>query len=448
MMKTKRILSLVLILSILTGLGVCGVASAAGAAAEPVDPAGGYLLTGVTGGEGSDLEIVSRAVDLGARFYLFLKEDGSGFMRFMEAEIPLSWEDAGIVIAPQRKITRDITLPCAYDAGAVSIRTPVYTMDFRAMTAAELSDYEVNGPGSLGGILGGIVQGLLGKLGSSPVDSLLSALQLGSTLLNQLEPIPEGDVTVGTVSGTVNGLDYTILGAEHVQDPEGRDVIAFYFDVTNPTDELRALWIETFEATQGGEYLEDVFEAEAVPEAFNVNYEFAPGRTIRAAAMFAFDPAGGKVSFRIRSYYDPSSTLCYYADPQALSGAPETPFAFDSDPSIPEIFLDLPDETENVSFGGAEFFNYEDEFSAMRFFIRYPNDSDRDEDYLFHFCDVYQDGVELPRIWDDPDTVDHEEEHIRAGAVRLRTGSPVVVVVTEETASDQIVVAAKVFEVG
>ena len=444
MMKLKRILSLLLTLSLLMGICVCGTASAAG----PADPAGGYLLTGVTGGEGSDLEIISRAVELGARFYLFLEEDGSGFMRFMEAEIPLSWDENGITIAPQRKLTKNITLPCAYDAGAVSIRTPVYTMDFRAMTAAELRDSEVNGPGSLGGILGGIVQGLLGKLGSSPVDSLLSVLALGSTLFDKEVPIPDGAVTAGTVSGTVNGLDYVILGADHVQDPEAGDLIVFYFDVTNNTDESRTLWIETFDASQGGAFLEPVFGAEAVPEAFNVNYDFVPGRTIRAAAMFQFDPAGGKVSFRISSYYDQGSTLCYYADPKALSGAPETPFRFDDDPSLPEMFLDLPEGTENVSFGGVEFFNYQDEYSAMRFFIRCPNDSEDDANYLYHFWDAYQDGVSLTGIWDDPDTVDSEEDHIRAGAVRLRTGSPVIIVVYEETNTDIDIVAAKVFEVG
>ena len=233
-----------------------------------------------------------------------------------------------------------------------------------------------------------------------------------------------------------------------MQDPEAGDLIVFYFDVTNNTDESRTLWIETFDASQGGAFLEPVFGAEAVPEAFNVNYDFVPGRTIRAAAMFQFDPAGGKVSFRISSYYDQGSTLCYYADPKALSGAPETPFRFDDDPSLPEIFLDLPEGTENVSFGGVEFFNYQDEYSAMRFFIRCPNDSEDDANYLYHFWDAYQDGVSLTGIWDDPDTVDSEEDHIRAGAVRLRTGSPVIIVVYEENNTDIDIVAAKVFEVG
>ena len=51
-------------------------------------------------------------------------------------------------------------------------------------------------------------------------------------------------------------------------------------------------------------------------------------------------------------------------------------------------------------------------------------------------------------VRDDPDTVDSEEDHIRAGAVRLRTGSPVIIVVYEETNTDTDIVAAKVFEVG
>lgn len=448
MLKTKRILSLVLTLCMLTGLCLGGAASAAGSSAENAAPAGGYLLTGITGGEGTDLEIVSRVVDLGACFYLFLEADGSGCMRFMEAEIPLSWDDGGIVIAPQGKITKNIVLPCDRDADAASIRTALYTMDFRALTDEELKDYEVNGPGSLGGMVGAIVQGLLAKLGGSPVDSLLSALALGSLPVDTEEPIPDGDFTDGTVSGTVNGLDYTILGAAHVQDPEAGDLIAFYFDATNTTDELRALWTEGFDASQNGEFLECVFEAEDVPEAFYVNFNFVPGRTIRAAALFAFDPAGGKVSFRISSYQDKGSTLFYYADPEALTGAPETPFAFDSDPSLPGMFKDLPEATENVSFEDVEFFTCEDGSSAMRYFVRFPNDSEEDANYMYHYCDAYQDGVELARIWDDPDTVGSEEEHIRAGAVRLRTGSPVMIVVTEETYSGEAPVAAKVVEVG
>ena len=124
------------------------------------------------------------------------------------------------------------------------------------------------------------------------------------------------------------------------------------------------------------------------------------------------------------------------------------PFAFDGDPSLPEMFMDLPEETANVSFEGVEFFTCEDGENAMRYFVRFPNDSEDDADYMYHYCDAYQDGVELARIWDDPDTVGNEEEHIRAGAVRLRTGSPVMIVVTEETYAGEAPAAAKVFEIG
>ena len=443
----KRTLSLVLTLSMLLALCVCGTASAADAGEEPaVDPSGGYILTGITGGKGSNLEIISRAVDLGARFFLFLEKDGTGFMRFMEAEIPLSWDDSGIVIAPQGKLTKNIVLPCVYDEGAVSIRTRVYTMDFRALTDAELADYQTNGPGSLGGMLDKLVQGLLSKLGDSPTMSLISALAQGLLQPDEIVPIPDGELTSGTVSGTVNGLEYTILGAEHRQDAEAHDMIVFYYDVKNCTDEIRALWYEDFDASQGGQFLEPVYVSEDVPENFNTNLDFVPGRTLRAASMFMYDPEGGKVSFRISSCFDKDNTLCYYADPQALSGAPELPFAFDDDPSIPEIFEGLPEETENVSFEGVEFFTYGDGKSAMRYYVRYPNDSEETANSLFHYSDVFQDGVQLESIFDDPDTVSNPEEHIKARAVILRTGSPVIIVVSEETGSGEAAVAAKVLD--
>ena len=176
-----------------------------------------------------------------------------------------------------------------------------------------------------------------------------------------------------------------------------------------------------------------------------MNFEFVPGRTIRSAAAFEFDPAGGKVSFRLSSPYDHDSTLCYYADPQSLSGAPAEPFRFDDDPAIPAMFNSLPERTENISFEEPEFFTAGDGSRAMRCFIRVPNDSEDSNDYMYHYSTAFQDGVELAGIWNDPDTVNDPENQIRASAVRLRTGSPVIVVVTEETDSGNPYVAAKVF---
>ena len=464
----KKILAVILALCMLSALCACAGGTAAGSVKtveaeptpeptpepspeptpEPYDPTGGYKLTGMTGGEGSDLEIVKRVVDMGVNLFLFLEADGSGSMRFMEAEIPLSWDNSSITIPPQGRSTKEVVLPCAYsEDGSVSIRTLAYTLSFRALTDAERADYEANGSGSLGGMVGAVVQTLLGKMGGDTVESLLMSLAMGSLGPDEAAPIPDGDFTVGTVSGTVHDLAYTILGAEHRQDAGAGDVIVFYFDVTNSTDELRALWFESYEASQGGEFLECVYALDDVPETMNVNFEFVPGRTIRCAAAFEFDPAGGKVSFRLSSAYDGENTLCYYADPQALSGAPAVPFRFDDDPSIPAMFIDLPERTENVSFEAPEFFTAGDGSRAMRYFIRVPNDSEDSSDYLYHYCTAFQDGVELAGIWDDPGTVSDPENHIRAYAVRLRTDSPVIIVVTEETDSGEICVAAKVFNV-
>lgn len=468
----KRLLAILLVMCMLPALCACGAegSSAAGEAAPvetavsepepetvtepspeptpaPYDPSGAYTLTGITGGEGSDLEIVKRAVEMGMSFFLFLEEDGTGRMRFMEAEIPLNWDDETIIIPPLGKSTKTLYLPCSCEEGAVSIRTLAYTMDFRALTDEELADYEANGSGSLSGMAGAIVQGLIDSLGGNMVEDLLFSLALGSLGPSEVEAIPDGEFTAGNVIGTVHDLEITILGADHLKDPEAGDVIVLYFEAKNCTDELRALWYEDVDASQGGKFLESVYEVDMVPEIYNMDFEFIPGRTIRAAAAFMFDPEGGKISFRISSYYDKENALFYYADPQALSGAPAEPFVFDADPALPAMFKGLPEKTENVSFEGVEFFTY-DEGRAMRFFLHLPNDSEaEDDDYLYHYCDLYQDGIELARIWDDPDTEGSVKEHLAAGAVRLRTESPVMIVVTEEDDSGTAIVAAKVFEV-
>ena len=99
----KKFLSVFLTLCLLLALAPCGVLAAAEGNAAP---AGGYKLRAVTGGAGSDLEIVSAVLDLGVDFYLILGGDGSGCMRFMEAEIPLSWDDDSLIIPPMGQSRR------------------------------------------------------------------------------------------------------------------------------------------------------------------------------------------------------------------------------------------------------------------------------------------------------------------------------------------------------
>ena len=140
----KKALAILLALSLFLTLPVCsGTAAAVSVEAEDAPPAGGYKLTGIAGGEGSDLEIVSAVIKLGVNYYLFLQEDGSGCMRFMEAEIPLSWDEESIIIPPRGKIPESLELPCTYEDGVLSIQTLAYSMDFTPMTDEEQAQYGV-----------------------------------------------------------------------------------------------------------------------------------------------------------------------------------------------------------------------------------------------------------------------------------------------------------------
>ena len=425
----KKFLALFLTLCMLLALAPCGALAAAEGNAGP---AGGYKLRSVTGGAGSDLEIVSAVLDLGVDFYLILGGDGSGCMRFLEAEIPLSWDDDSLIILPMGQNRRILELPYTCAGGALTIRTQAYSMEFAAMTESELADYEANGSGTLGGMLGALVQSLVGSMDGDLVESLLFSLAMG-VMDDAAEPIPEGEPSVGPVTGTVNGLEFTVLGAERVQDEEAGEVIVFWVDVTNRSDEIKAVWYYDVEAGQGGEFLEPVFELDGVPELFNVNYEFLPGKTIRCAEAFIFDPDGGTVGLRIGDYEE-EDTVLYYADPQDLSGAPAEPFAFNAGPVIRSALEELPEETGDVSVERIEFFTAEDGSDAMRFGIRVPETAGGDdEEAPFYFCDAYQDGVELRRLWDDPGFEDGEDETLYTGVCLLRTDSPVLLVISEET---------------
>ena len=422
----KKTLSIFLTLALLLALAPCG-ALAAGAGA---DAAGGYMLTAVAGGAGSDLEIVSAVLDLGANFYLILREDGTGCMRFLEAEVPLNWDDDSLVIPPLGQNPRTLEIPYACVDGALKISTAVYSMEFRAMTEDELADYELNGPGSLNGMIGALVQSLVGSMDGDLVESLIFSLAMGAAD-DKTEPLPDGEPTEGTVTGTVDGLEFTVLGAEHVQDGELGDIILFWFDVTNQSDEIKAVWTYELDAGQDGEFLEPEYESDVVPEQYNVNLEFFPGKTIRCAEAFFFDPDGGVVGFRIGDYGS-DDTVLYYADPQNLSGAPAEPYAFDAEPADYALYEELPGETEDVGVERVGFFTDGDGNPLMRGELRVPEFSEEDEEAPFYFCDIYQDGVELPRIWDDPGFEDAEDKSLSGFACRLRTDSPVLIVIAEE----------------
>ena len=423
--------------------------------AEAISPVGTYKLTGQTGNSERDLSGVLNIVKMGGSLYLSLKEDGSGTMNLLEAEIPLEWDDSDIIIPPgeENDLTEPVRIPYTCEEESLKMNTPDYSLDFSRLTAQELAEYSEKGSGSLKGQLNRISQMLVSDVEEGLGDLLFFAMtQFGN---DSIDHVPEGEPSEGPVTGTVNGISFTILGADQVQSDEG-PLIAFYFEATNTTDEYREIWYYGFDAGQDGSYLEETWGLSDIPEEYNVNYGIAPGRTIRGASSYEYDPDGGVVAFVISSFEDKDNTVVYFADPRNLSGAPAEPFAFDNDPSVPEYVEALPEESAEILMESAEYFTDEDGDNAVRFYFTFRNTSETDEVPFYHnyTCYALQDGISLPVLMNS-DSNEEElnygeeikpgQEILCASSYKLRTGSPVSFVVHKD--NEESDVAAKTYEI-
>ena len=430
----KKILSILLALTMLLSVtALTGTTAAAADNKEPVNPVGVYKLAELNSGSGSNLAIISSIVNMGVDFFLTVREDGTGSMEFLEAKVPLEWDNDRIVFRAGKgdAFPGQVKVPYICENDTLTITTQAYSMKFRATSEEERADYEANGAGSLVGLAGRVAQNLIRRMDGGLVEGLLFDLALGMLDSKEPEPIPEGEPSNESGAGTVKGMEFTVLGADSVQ-YKGVDYIVLFFDAANRSDRLLAVWTYELEAMQNGEFLEVSWDLDSViPESFNVNYDVYPGRSIRCAAVFTYDPDGGTVGFRIRNDWSEDSLL-YYADPNDLSGAPAEPFAFDADPSIPAELEKLPHETEHVRIEKAEFFKDEGG-EAVQFSYRYLGLTE-DETYQY-ICVALQDGIGLNWIWDATGPEENAEENpecLRTYACRLRTGSPVVLVVYKE----------------
>lgn len=461
----KKILAILLSLTLLLSLTACGNTASAAASVSGADPsaksgspAGSYKLTGQTGGQGEQMDVIVRIVDLGADLYLTLKEDGTGTVNLLEAEIPVEWDDDDILVHPPKGsgLKDPVRIPYTCKDDSLKISTSEYALQFNRLTEKELAEYKANGAGSLKSGISRIVQKLAGGLEGDLTDILLFALMQGG-MSNETPPIPAGEPSKDSVTGNVDKMKFTVLGAEQLQNEEG-PIIVFYYDVTNMSDEFQEIWYYDFDASQKDEFLEDVWEHDSVPEAFNVNLGIAPGRTLRGASMYKYDPDGGVVGFRISCDDDKDSTVLYYADPGKLSGAPAEPFVFDADPSVPEYARELPEETKDVRMENTEFFTDEDGDPAVRFYFTFRNNSENGDAAFIdeHARYALQDGFELVERFtgdscEEESNIGKEirqgEEILCAESFKLRTGSPVAFVLVEETEKGDIPFAGKVVEV-
>ena len=410
--------------------------TAAQAAADPApsaeaqSPVGSYKLTGHSGNLEEEMNDIINIVRLGGSLYLTLKEDGTGSINLLEAELPLEWDGSDIIIQPREG--SDLTDPV------------------RISYACEGESLKMSGQLSM------ISQMVVSNIEDNLGDLLLLALTLGEKA--DEKPIPEGEPSAGPVTGTVNGMTFTILGADQAQSDEG-PLIVFYYEAVNTTDDYQEFWYYDFEASQNGSFLETTWGLVDIPEEFNVNLGMAPGRTLRCASVFKYDPDGGAAGFRISDSDDKDNTVLYYADPRNLSGAPAEPFTFDADPSVPEYVQALPEEVEEVRIENAEFFKDEDGKDTVRVYFTFRNTSEKDQVpfYQNYFYYALQDGILLPMNFiEDPKEEENNtgveinpgEEILCANCFELRTGSPVSFVVYEDKGpNEKVYVAAKTYEV-
>ena len=438
--------------------------TAAQASAEPdpsapaQSPVGSYKLTSHTGNLEEEMNDIINIVRLGGNLYLTLKEDGSGSINLLEAELPFEWDDRDIIIQPREgsDLTDPVRISYACEGESLKMSTSDYSLDFGRLNEQELAEYTEKGAGSLKGQLSTISQMVVSKIEDNLGDLLLLALTLGEKAAEK--PIPEGEPSAGPVAGTVNGITFTILGADQAQSDEG-PLIVFYYEAVNTTDDYQEIWYYDFEASQNSSFLETTWGLVDIPEEFNVNLGMAPGRTLRCASVFKYDPDGGAAGFRISCSDDKDNTVLYYADPGNLSGAPAESFAFDADPSVPDYVQALPEEIEQVRIENAEFFTDEDGKDTVRVYFTFRNTSEEDQVpfYQNYFYYALQDGILLPMNFiDDPKEEENNtgveinsgEEILCANCFELRTGSPVSFVVYEDKGPyEKVYVAAKTFQV-
>ncbi len=182
-------------------------------------------------------------VRLGGSLYLTLKEDGTGSINLLEAELPLEWDDSDIIIQPREgsDLTDPVRISYACEGESLKMSSSDYSLDFIRLNEQELAEYNEKGAGSLKGQLSMISQMVVSNIEDNLGDLLLLALTLGERAAEK--PIPEGEPSAGPVTGTVNGITFTILGADQAQSDEG-PLIVFYYEAVNTTDDYQELQLQ------------------------------------------------------------------------------------------------------------------------------------------------------------------------------------------------------------
>ena len=257
-----------------------------------------------------------------------------------------------------------------------------------------------------------------------------------------------GDIPLDPVSGDLDDYHFTILGAESFTTYEGEPGIRFYYDFTNNSDAPTCAWIETdISAYQDGEELEYGWVLDDVPENGNDLLDVMPGITIRCVEEYNLRSDTPLVEFHIQQLWGDDEIVMQF-DLNNLQGRPADDWEIELIPE-PEWDASIPQNGTDITLLDYSFVEDYAGEPMLRIYYNYTNNSQDTADSFFFVCSVLvmQDGIELTSDFNYDDVPEEEntmtdvepgESIDVANCFKLRTESPVTVIVTEYITGDRM----------
>ncbi len=400
----KRVLAILLALTLALALCACGKkeppAAPAAPAAPAVDPMVGYykMTRQVSDGEEADLAEMEK---YGLTYYLVVNADGTAYLDMLGEQEPLKWNDKQFTGAEDGE-----SIDYTFAGGKVTMSDGETEMEFSPLTAEELAYYKEHGSGGL-------------------------------------EDLLNGGETFDTI-GVIDGCTLEFVGAEEIKDDDGKPALRVWFDFTNDTDKVKSAFFSlSFGAEQDGREVDWTYLMEDVPEADNVSRAVAPGHTIRGTQVFAYDPAGGAVTVKASAFFGDS--VAYKVDPKALPGAPGDTFAMQEEPGVPAWLAGMPQTWDGVEILGVEMGKDWDDKDVLILRYRFTNTAQEATSFFTAYnLYVLQDGYELDKGYADAEGTANSMEEVAPGesvdcadVFKLRTKSPVAAVFQAFPGSEQ-----------
>ena len=247
-----------------------------------------------------------------------------------------------------------------------------------------------------------------------------------STMTDVTSPSGDSTVAEGTetisiepVSADLGDYHITILSAEQFKDGGDKDSIRFYLDFTNNSDEAESFFFacNTVAYQEGYELVATYSYYEDIAEQVNSGLRILPGVTIRCIAEYNFKPAGGEVEFTVTEGYNGDSVTMTF-DPAALPGRPAEDYTIEpcSSDALVENYPSegVYDEDYYISITKSEVIDgWDDGEKAIRIYFDFTNNSEEVATFLsVASLMAMQDGIELESTWADESVPEEDNDFV------------------------------------